>query len=306
MPTIASSATAVLIAHVAAHTSTIRLGAGGVMLPNHAPLVDRRAVRHPRRPASRPHRSGPRPRTRAATRPPCGPAPRSDASERRFPQDVLELQAFLGDESRSPESARFPAKAPTCPSISSARRPSARSLPPARAALRLRLPLRTPFSRIRHRDLSRAIPTVRPARSALRHGRRRSIGRGNLGAGMGRVRRCAPQLGPQYPQPGGPRLSLDEVDMLLGTPRAAMVDEMLHYSAVGTPDEVVAYLDSFQRANRSRRADHRPPRPLGQRPPPLRRAAVWRTRSGRHHPSVLGWTTGYRNLESSSGVFEKP
>ena len=39
MPTIASSATAVLIAHVAAHTSTIRLGAGGVMLPNHSPLV---------------------------------------------------------------------------------------------------------------------------------------------------------------------------------------------------------------------------------------------------------------------------
>src|SRR5690606_11611557 len=36
---IASSATAVLIAHVAANTSRIRLGAGGVMLPNHAPLV---------------------------------------------------------------------------------------------------------------------------------------------------------------------------------------------------------------------------------------------------------------------------
>ena len=39
MPSIASSATSVLIAHVAAHTSTIRLGAGGVMLPNHAPLA---------------------------------------------------------------------------------------------------------------------------------------------------------------------------------------------------------------------------------------------------------------------------
>ncbi|GMA85612.1 hypothetical protein GCM10025868_08620 [Angustibacter aerolatus] len=39
MPTIASSATSVLIAHVAAHTETIRLGAGGVMLPNHAPLT---------------------------------------------------------------------------------------------------------------------------------------------------------------------------------------------------------------------------------------------------------------------------
>src|SRR6266550_139223 len=39
MATIASSATSVLIAYVGAHTSTIRLGAGGVMLPNHAPLV---------------------------------------------------------------------------------------------------------------------------------------------------------------------------------------------------------------------------------------------------------------------------
>ena len=39
MPSIASSAPAVLIAHLAASTSTIRLGSGGVMLPNHAPLV---------------------------------------------------------------------------------------------------------------------------------------------------------------------------------------------------------------------------------------------------------------------------
>ncbi len=39
MPGIASSAPAVLLAHLAAHTSTIRVGSGGVMLPNHAPLV---------------------------------------------------------------------------------------------------------------------------------------------------------------------------------------------------------------------------------------------------------------------------
>src|SRR3954470_16939909 len=36
---IASAATAVVIAHVAAGTQTIRVGAGGIMLPNHAPLV---------------------------------------------------------------------------------------------------------------------------------------------------------------------------------------------------------------------------------------------------------------------------
>ena len=39
MPGIASAATAVVIAHIAAGTTTIRVGAGGIMLPNHAPLV---------------------------------------------------------------------------------------------------------------------------------------------------------------------------------------------------------------------------------------------------------------------------
>src|SRR5436190_6733626 len=39
MPGIASAATAVLIGHVAGGTRTIRVGAGGIMLPNHSPLV---------------------------------------------------------------------------------------------------------------------------------------------------------------------------------------------------------------------------------------------------------------------------
>ncbi|MFI2189347.1 LLM class flavin-dependent oxidoreductase [Streptomyces sioyaensis] len=39
MPGVASSSPAVLLAHLAAHTGRIRLGSGGVMLPNHAPLV---------------------------------------------------------------------------------------------------------------------------------------------------------------------------------------------------------------------------------------------------------------------------
>src|SRR5690606_13608212 len=38
MPSIASSAPEILIAHVAARTSTLRVGSGGIMLPNHAPL----------------------------------------------------------------------------------------------------------------------------------------------------------------------------------------------------------------------------------------------------------------------------
>ncbi|PJE94098.1 alkanal monooxygenase [Streptomyces carminius] len=39
MPGVASSSPAVILAHLAAHTTTLRLGSGGVMLPNHAPLV---------------------------------------------------------------------------------------------------------------------------------------------------------------------------------------------------------------------------------------------------------------------------
>ena len=39
MPGVASAATSVALAYVGAGTSTIRIGAGGVMLPNHSPLV---------------------------------------------------------------------------------------------------------------------------------------------------------------------------------------------------------------------------------------------------------------------------
>lgn len=97
MPTIASSATAVLIAHIAAHTQRIGLGAGGIMLPNHSPLVIAEqfgtlAELHP----GRIHLGlGRAPGTDGAT----FQAMRRghDASE-RFPSDVIELQRFLSDE----------------------------------------------------------------------------------------------------------------------------------------------------------------------------------------------------------------
>jgi luciferase family oxidoreductase group 1 len=38
-PSVAGAATAVLMAHIAAHTKSIRIGAGGIMLPNHAPIM---------------------------------------------------------------------------------------------------------------------------------------------------------------------------------------------------------------------------------------------------------------------------
>src|SRR3954467_9003752 len=109
MPSIASSATSVLIAHVAAHTERIRLGAGGVMLPNHSPLVIAEqfgtlATLHPDRIDLGLGRApGSDRATMYALR-------RDDAMADRFPEDVLELQAFLGAESRVPGVHAYPGR----------------------------------------------------------------------------------------------------------------------------------------------------------------------------------------------------
>jgi luciferase family oxidoreductase group 1 len=95
MPGIASAATSVAIAHVAAGSKHIRVGAGGVMLPNHSPLVI--AEQFGTLDALFPGRIDLG----------LGRAPGSDqltframrrdpASSEHFPQDVQELQALLG------------------------------------------------------------------------------------------------------------------------------------------------------------------------------------------------------------------
>jgi luciferase family oxidoreductase group 1 len=107
--TIASSAPAVLIAHVAAHTQRIRLGAGGVMLPNHAPLVIAEqfgtlASLHPNRIDLGLGRApGTDQNTLRALR-------RSADAAESFPQDVLELQGFLGGDTRIPHVHAIPGR----------------------------------------------------------------------------------------------------------------------------------------------------------------------------------------------------
>lgn len=101
MASIASSATSVLIAHVAANTSTIRLGAGGVMLPNHSPLVIAEqfgtlAELHPERIDLGLGRA---PGTDQVT---VRALRRDPAAAETFPEDVLELQAYLAGDSRVP------------------------------------------------------------------------------------------------------------------------------------------------------------------------------------------------------------
>ena len=96
MPGIASAATAVLIGHVAAATKRIRVGAGGIMLPNHAPLMvaeqfgtlatlypDRIDLGLGRAPGTD------QPTARALRR--------HMVQEDRFPEDVVELLAYFDD-----------------------------------------------------------------------------------------------------------------------------------------------------------------------------------------------------------------
>lgn len=97
MPSIASSATAVLIAHIAARTSSIGLGAGGVMLPNHSPLVIAEqfgtlAELHPGRIDLGLGRA---PGTDGAT---FRALRRTHQAAESFPSDVIELQRYLSDE----------------------------------------------------------------------------------------------------------------------------------------------------------------------------------------------------------------
>ncbi len=96
MPGIASAATAVVIGHVAAGTRTIRVGSGGVMLPNHAPLViaEQFGTLESLFPGRIDLGIGRAPGTDPAT----ARALRRDASgtEDGFVRDVQELQAYLG------------------------------------------------------------------------------------------------------------------------------------------------------------------------------------------------------------------
>ena len=106
MEGIASAATSVLIGHVADATSTIRVGAGGVMLPNHAPLAIAEqfgtlATIHPGR------------IDLGLGRAPGGDGAVARALRRglgpdRFPEDVVELMGYLGDPDPSAPVAAHP------------------------------------------------------------------------------------------------------------------------------------------------------------------------------------------------------
>jgi luciferase family oxidoreductase group 1 len=97
-PAVTTAATSVVVAHIAAGTTTIRVGAGGVMLPNHAPYViaeqfgTLETLYSGRIDLGLGRASGTDQITSRALR-------RDPGNADNFPQDVLELQAFLAPKS---------------------------------------------------------------------------------------------------------------------------------------------------------------------------------------------------------------
>ncbi len=94
MPTVTTSATSLVVAHLAAGTETIRVGAGGIMLPNHAPYViaEQFGTLETLFPGRIDLGLGRAPGTDQIT---LRALRRDPGSSDAFPQDVLELQAFL-------------------------------------------------------------------------------------------------------------------------------------------------------------------------------------------------------------------
>jgi luciferase family oxidoreductase group 1 len=102
MPGIASAATAVIMGHVAAGTSAIRIGAGGIMLPNHAPLViaEQFGTLESLFPGRIALGLGRAPGSDLATARALRRNLGSDPDQ--FPQDVLELMDYFSADPRQP------------------------------------------------------------------------------------------------------------------------------------------------------------------------------------------------------------
>jgi putative transposase len=247
MAIIASSATSVLIGYVAAHTDSIRLGSGGIMLPNHSPLViaeqfgtlatlfpDRIDLGLGRAPGSDQN-------TSRALR-------RDHTAADTFPQDVLELQGYLSGKSRIPGIEAVPRAPEIVPlyilgsSLFGAQLAAQLGLPYAfashfapaalhqavevyRETFRPSPQLADPyviaavnvFAAEDHDDAAEQMKVSYRART------RAFISRGAVGVNYTDA----------------------EIDEFLASPSGSQLASMTQYTAVGTPAEVRTYLEAF-------------------------------------------------------------
>lgn len=244
MPQIASAATSVVIAHVAANTENIRLGAGGVMLPNHSPLVIAEqfgtlASLHPGRIDLGLGRApGSDQNTMRALR-------RTAQSADTFPQDVLELQGYFSGETRVPGVNATPGSGTDVPLYI-----LGSSLFGAQLAAMLGLPYAF-ASHFAPAALAEAVDIYRSEyRPSEQNPEAYLIVAANLIAAPdedeAREQRLA-SLRWRAQRFLSPRHNLTdaEIDALIATPSGAQIQSMMRYTAAGTPEQAQAQLAQF-------------------------------------------------------------
>ncbi|WP_313811174.1 LLM class flavin-dependent oxidoreductase [Glutamicibacter sp.] len=246
MPTIASSATSILISHIAHHTERIRLGSGGIMLPNHSPLViaeqfgtlaeifgDRIDLGLGRAPGTDMN-------TLRALR-------RDPAAADTFPQDVLELQGYLAGNSRIPTVQAIPGAGTNVPlyilgsSLFGAKLAAQLGLPYSFAshfapdalhqAIKLYREEFTPSEQLAEPYVIAGVGVAAAETSERAHELFEVARRHRVASFLGR--------GAQK------EFTEAEVDMLMDTPQAAQILDMMRYTAVGTGAQVAEYLERF-------------------------------------------------------------
>jgi luciferase family oxidoreductase group 1 len=252
MASIASSATSVLIAHVGAQTQSIRLGAGGVMLPNHAPLLIAEqfgtlAAMYPGRIDLGLGRApGSDQNTMYALR-------RDPTSADTFPQDVVELQGYLTGQTRVPGVNAVPGRGSDVPlyilgsSLFGARLAAALGLPYAfashfapaelQAALAVYRREFRPSEQLAQPYAIAGVNVIAADTESAAREQLLSIRRARAISLYGRGR----------PGQDTEDLTDEQADELLAAGLGAHVDQMLTYCAVGTPAQVSDYLDGFIR-----------------------------------------------------------
>lgn len=248
MPHVASSATALLIQHIAAGTRNVRVGSGGIMLPNHSPLViaEQFGTLETLFPGRIDLGLGRAPGTDGLTT----RALRRDGTEaERFPEDIMELSGYLNGKSRVPGVNAYPGWSTGVPLYI-----LGSSLYGAQLAARLGVPYafashfapqmleqaaytyRENFNSAGSLQGPAAQPHFIAAANVIAHddadtaaGQRRDAEDGWIRAMLGRNK----------------TLTDDDVEQLRDHPAGQQVLGMLAKTVAGTKDDVIQWLDEF-------------------------------------------------------------
>jgi len=241
MAQIASAATSVVIAHVAANTDHIRLGAGGIMLPNHSPLVIAEqfgtlAALHPNRIDLGLGRApGSDQNTMRALR-------RGPSSADTFPQDVLELQGYLTGNSLIPGVRATPGDGSNVPLY---------ILGSSLFGAQLAATLSLPYAFASHFAPSALFAAIQTYRAEYRPSEQNPepylIVAANLVAAENEdeahaQRQAALRWRARRFLTPTRELTDEEIDAVLDTASGEQIKGMMRYTAVGTPEQAQSYL----------------------------------------------------------------